>query len=218
MGLFSKITRDRDKKKSDKGKPNTPDHVNTAGSGTAEAKAPLNYAGVTSQDASNRFTLPHNAASSTSPGWGTPLDGGSDTGPSKPLPARLNSNITNPLTQGPGWYSNTLPALSSSSEVIEPQREPRFNTSNHKSYGFSGPSLTHQRVENEPYKRNGSRVSEEENLVKAAIQTQRGIVSKSTDIPKTEKEARTHIEAIRNEKRSNYGGRNAKDLDAALEL
>ena len=72
--------------------------------------------------------------------------------------------------------------------------------------------------QHEGIRRKNTSISSEEYLARAATQAGRRIVSSSTDIPGTEAEAQSHIQAIRSEKREHGGGRNAKDLEAALDL
>jgi hypothetical protein len=91
---------------------------------------------------------------------------------------------------------------------------------------FSSPSSSRknqsqnhsERSQHEGTRRKNTSISSEKYLAKAATQASRRIASSSTDIPETEAEAQSHIQAIRSEKREHGGGRNAKDLEAALDL
>jgi hypothetical protein len=75
-----------------------------------------------------------------------------------------------------------------------------------------------ERSQHQATRAKNTSISSKEFLGKAAIRSDRSIVSSSADIPETEAAAQAHIQAIRNEKREYSGGRNAKDLEAALEL
>lgn len=118
-------------------------------------------------------------------------------------PNSRSRHIRPPFALGfstPGWgmeeesQSDKIPGLLSDSESYSGRHKP------------------------EPIGRQNRKLSDDEYLVKAAAQAQKGSVSSSTEIPETEAEAQVHIEAIRSSKRENGGGRNAKDLEAALEL
>jgi hypothetical protein len=115
-------------------------------------------------------------------------------------------------------------ALSSEDTKSEynPQRGPTRRLHHHSSSPSS--SRTNQsesqskRPPHQATGRNNTLISSEEDLAKATIQAGRRIVTTSKDIPETEAEAEAHIQAIRLEKREHDGGRNVKDLEAALEL
>jgi hypothetical protein len=122
--------------------------------------------------------------------------------------------------------NNSVPQGASSSKYTGGKYTPQkigagllmSSTSKPNSSPTSQSESYYERSKRETTGRENPKLSNAEYLVKAALQADRVMVSSSSDIPKTKAEAESHIEIIRNGKRDNDGGRNAKDLEAALEL
>jgi hypothetical protein len=125
-----------------------------------------------------------------------------------PNPGRMQRMSGDPINERSRHMSQPLPAARRLHSFFSSPSSSKINQS--QSYS--------ERSQHRATRTKNTSISSKEFLGKAAIRSDRSIVSSSADIPETEAAAQAHIQAIRNEKREYSGGRNARDLEAALEL